>query len=241
MHRPTGANHEHPDRLRVAMYAGIVFRRDAVSWSLLHKLAVLRRLIARGARMDVTVFTHAMEDPAPEVIVAPSVAKLLARPEFFQADVHIFEGGMYYDLFDAIQVVPKDRPTLVFEHNSTPVALVDVDEARLAVERSHLQRANLLRATHVACVSELNADLARATGVAQERISVLHLPPAVVPAGPNVALGATEGPIRLLYLGRFVRAKGALDMVDLAMRLQAGHPGRFEVTMAGDPRFSDPE
>jgi len=229
------------NRLEIAMYSGIVVRRDAVSWSVRHKLEVLRHLISLGAPITVTCFAQSIdEDLGPELVCCPSVAKLLGRPEFWTADLHIYEEGMYYELFDSIHLVPEGRPVLAIEHNSTPVDLVDVPAARAAVERSHRQRANLLAATHVACVSELNRDLARQAGVPEERLSVLHLPPAIVPQGPVRALGGRGRPVHLLYLGRFVRAKGAADMVELARRLLTGD-GRFLVTMAGDPRFSDPE
>jgi glycosyltransferase involved in cell wall biosynthesis len=227
--------------LAVVLYSGIVVRRDAVSWSVRHKLEVLRRLIALGAPITVTCFAQSVDqDLGPELICCPSVAKLLARPEFWEADLHIYEEGMHYELFDSIHLVPAGRPVLAIEHNSTPVELVDVPAARAAVERSHRQRANLLAATHVACVSELNRALARQAGVPEDRLSVLHLPPAIVPAGPVRSIVGHRGPVHLLYLGRFVRAKGAVDMVALARRLLVGD-GRFQVTMAGDPRFSDPQ
>jgi len=224
----------------VALYSGIVVARDAVSWSLVHKLDALRALQAHGAPIEVTVFTQSIDEPAPEFIVCPSVAKLLGRPEFWEADVHIYEEGMYYELFDSIYLVGSDRPILAIEHNSTPVELVDVPAARLAVERSHAQRRNLVLASAVACVSELNVEMARYAGVDDSRISVLHLPPAIVPTRPPQPLGGHSGPVRLLYLGRFVRAKGVADMLELVQRLVASGEGRFEVTLAGDPRFSDP-
>ncbi len=227
------------DHLDVALYSGIVVRRDAVSWSVLHKLNVLRRLIAMGAPIRVSCFAQSIEDLGPELVCCPSVAKLLGRPEFWDADIHIYEEGMYYELFDSIHVVPEGRPILAIEHNSTPVELVDVPGMRSAVERSHAQRRNLLRADHVACVSEFNLEMARSAGVPEEKLSVLHLPPAIVPSGPVRPLVEHESPVRLLYLGRFVRAKGILDMLELARRLLSDD-GRFQVTLAGDPRFSDP-
>jgi glycosyltransferase involved in cell wall biosynthesis len=227
------------DHLDVALYAGIVVRRDAVSWSVLHKLNVFRRLIAMGAPIRVTCFAQSIEDLGPELVCCPSVAKLLGRSAFWDADVHIYEEGMYYELFDSIHVVPEGRPILAIEHNSTPVELIDVPGMRLAVERSHAQRRNLLRADHVACVSEFNLEMARAAGVPEEKLSVLHLPAAIVPSGPVRRLVDHEGPLRLLYLGRFVRAKGILDMLELARRLLTDDD-RFQITLAGDPRFSDP-
>jgi glycosyltransferase involved in cell wall biosynthesis len=223
----------------VVLYSGIVVARDAVSWSLLHKLGVLRRLVERGAPLEVTVFTHSIDQPAPEIRVCPSVAKLLGRSEFWDADLHIYEEGMYYELFDSVYLVPAGRPVLAIEHNSTPAELVEVPAARVAVERSHAQRRNLLVVTKVACVSELNVEMALRVGVERSRLCVLHLPPAIVPESPPRPLSAHTGPVRLLYLGRFVRAKGITDMLDLAERLALAGGGRYQVTVAGDPRFSD--
>jgi glycosyltransferase involved in cell wall biosynthesis len=228
-------------RIHIALYSGIVVPRDAVSQSLVHKLELLRRLIGLGAPIDVTVFTQSIDGAEPEFCLVPSVTELLARDEFWAADVHVFEEGMYYDLFNSVFVIPPDRPIMAIEHNSTPVELVEVPWAREAVERSHAQRHNLTLARHVACDSEFNVEMARSVGVPDDRISVLHLPPAVTPAGPPRPLSTHQGPVRLLYLGRFVSAKGIADMLELADRLIARGDGRFSVTLAGDPRFSDPE
>jgi glycosyltransferase involved in cell wall biosynthesis len=198
-------------RIHIALYSGIVVPRDAVSQSLVHKLELLRRLIGLGAPIDVTVFTQSIDGAEPEFCLVPSVTELLARDEFWAADVHVFEEGMYYDLFNSVFVIPPDRPIMAIEHNSTPVELVEVPWAREAVERSHAQRHNLTLARHVACDSEFNVEMAH------------------------------QGPVRLLYLGRFVSAKGIADMLELADRLIARGDGRFSVTLAGDPRFSDPE
>jgi glycosyltransferase involved in cell wall biosynthesis len=226
-------------RLRVALYSGIVVPRDAVSRSLIHKLDALRTVIGLGAPIDVTVFTQSIDEAEPEFQVMESVSELLHADEFWSADVHVFEEGMYYDLFNSVFVIPPDRPIMAIEHNSTPVDLIDVPWAKAAVERSHAQRFNLTLARHVACDSEFNVEMARSVGVPDERISVLHLPPTVIPAREPGPMSDHEGPVQLLFLGRFVRGKGIADMLELTRRLLAGDPERFSVTIAGDPRFSD--
>ncbi len=226
--------------LRIALYAGIVVRRDAVSWSLLHKLEALRRLIDLGAPIELTVFAQSIDDPGPEFIECPTIGQLLGHHQFWDADLHIFEEGMYYELFESIHLIPPEKPILAIEHNSTPVELVEVPSMRAAVQRSHDQRRNLLRATHVACVSELNVEMARAAEVPDEKLSVLHLPPAIVPSGPVAPLRTHPGPVRFLYLGRFVRAKGIADMLEVAERMLSDGETRCHFTLAGDPRFSDP-
>jgi glycosyltransferase involved in cell wall biosynthesis len=227
--------------LRVALYAGIFVFRDAVSNSLGAKLDVLRRLVELGAPLEVTVFTMSSEHVGPEIRVVDSVAELFAHEEFWAADVHIFEEGMYYDLFNSVFVIPKDRPILAIEHNTTPPELIDIPESKASCERSLIQRNNMVLARHVACVSEFSVELARSVGVPDERLSVLHLPPQIAPSAPPKSVTERGGPVRLLYLGRFVRAKGIVDMLELVDRLLARGGGEITVTLAGDPRFSDAE
>lgn len=228
-------------RFRIALYAGVYVWRDAVSNSLSTKLDVLRRLVQLGAPIEITVFTHASDRADPSVRLVPSVSQLLAQEAFSAADLHIFEEGMYYDLFNSVFLIPPDQPILAIEHNTTPPNLVDVASAREGCERSLSQRYNLSQARHVACVSELNVELARSVGVPLDRLSVLHLPPAIVPVSVPAPIATRRGPTRILYVGRFVRAKGIVDMLDLVDRLADRGGSEVSVTLAGDPRFSDPE
>src|ERR1039457_1768313 len=102
--------------------------------------AALPRLAELGAPLEITVFTQACDDVVSEVHVVDSVAELIAYEEFWSADVHIFEEGMYYDLFNSVFVLPPDRPILAIDHNTTPPELVDVAESKASCERSLIQR-----------------------------------------------------------------------------------------------------
>ncbi len=232
------------DPIRVSLYSGIYMRHDAVSDSLRHKLAILRRLVSMGAPLEVTVFTHASDDPGPELCPVASVSALQRLERFWSTDVHLFEFGMHYDLFDSVYVIPEERPIVVFDHNTTPPALVDLPEARAGCERALVQRHNLQRADRVVCVSEFTVELVRSVGVSQERISVLHLPPTCARARRPSRARRPQDVVRLLFVGRFVRAKGVGDLLEVCRSLWApnreGRVPTVTLTMVGGRRFSDP-
>jgi glycosyltransferase involved in cell wall biosynthesis len=222
------------------LYSGVFVHGDAVSNSLLAKLRILRGLRLRGAPVGVQVFAHGTDYTMAEVEALPSVTELLRRDAFWDSDFHIFEFGIYYELFNAVFAVPEGRPILVVEHNSTPPELVDTPMAKRACEQSLVQRHNLARATHVACDSEFNRDLARSIGIPDDRLSVLHLPPAHRPVAPALSEPAPpDAPVHLLYVGRFVRAKGVADLLEAMSRVWDGGLA-CTLTLAGNPTWSDP-
>ena len=110
------------------------------------------------------------------------------------------------------------------------------------IERSLRQRENLFELDHVLCDSELNrADLER-LGVPTDRLSVLHMPPDVVGGSRSDWWRRRDhrsGTVRLLFVGRFVRAKGVLDLLQALVESRSRLSG-VEVVLAGNPLLSDP-
>jgi glycosyltransferase involved in cell wall biosynthesis len=183
-------------------------------------------------------FVQATDRARADLVVAPTAASALTHPAFASADLHLFEFGIHYALFDLALVVPGSARRLAVYHNITPLELVEEPVARGAVERSLRQKANLDVMDHVICDSEFNRDDLLAYGLPAERLSVLHLPaPDVVPARPP---RPARSPVELLFVGRFVRAKGVVDLLRAVEMLQARSVDGFRVTLAGNQSLSDP-
>lgn len=225
--------------LKIALYSGIFVRHDAVSNSLSVKLKILERLRDAGAGIEMTVFTRHSDYRAPCIQSLTSVEQLLRRQEFWSADVHMYEFAMRYDLFDAVFVIPRDRRIVVTEHNTTPPELVDDPIMKRECALSLVQRQNMSLANRVICDSEFNLELARSIGLPDERLRVMHLPPGHAAAPAPSGLGGHQGRVRLLYVGRFVRAKGVLDLLEAVETLWGRAEDRFELTLVGNPAFSE--
>jgi len=222
--------------LRLALYAGVCVRHDAISNSLRLKLDVVDQWRAEGRNIAAAAFVHVSDVGDPRIYDVASVAELFSIPAFCAADLHIFEFGIYYPLFDAVFALPSDARIAAVYHNVTPPHLADDHTTRQVLERSLLQRYNLMRADCVAANSEYSREELIALGFDPGRVSVMPLPAAHRPV--PLARDRASGPVELLFVGRFVRAKGVLDLLQAMRRLgQLGHRG-LRLTLAGNPGLS---
>jgi glycosyltransferase involved in cell wall biosynthesis len=184
----------------------------------------------------VTVFTQISDEAAdPEVITTTSLEKLLGRREFEEADLHLFEFGHFFELFDATLAVPETALIAAVYHNITPVELSHDLEFQRRIRRSLAQKHNLFLADRILCVSEFNRDDLLGFGIPADRLTVLATPPAVVPLQHEAAAGET---VELLFVGRIIPAKGVLDLVQALAEVVQGGVTEVRLTVAGNVALS---
>ena len=223
--------------LHVALYSGIYVKADAISTSLHYKRQILRALSDAGAPLRVTVFTQGSDYAGePGVCCVGTVPDLMLQPDFHAAGIHLFEFGIRYDLFNAVFLVPPEKPVLAVYHNVTPPELADSAEGRDALLHSLVQKHNLARADRVACDSPFNRDDLIATGIPADRLSVLSLPPAIDPLPRERRVEADT--VELLFVGRMVPAKGISDLLRAVGLLRARGVHGVRLTLAGNTTFS---
>jgi glycosyltransferase involved in cell wall biosynthesis len=221
--------------LHVGLYSGLVVKHDAISTSVRLKLEVLEAMAAAGHPIRTTVFTQGSNVQHPAIRRVDGVHGLFREPDFATVDVHIFEFGIRYDLFNATFLIPPDEPLLAVYHNITPPELAGSPDARRTQERSLIQKHNLGRADHIVCDSEFSRDDLLRFGIAPTRLSVHHLPP-MIPTLPRDE--QRRGIVELLFVGRFVAAKGVGDLVQAVARLADRGVDGFRLTMVGNRQFS---
>lgn len=221
-----------PTRYRIAVINSILARNDAVS-------AAVRdtyHMLVADPALQVSIFASHNDLPDVPCHIVHGTAQLLLHPDYLTADLIIWHFGIYYELFNAIFMGNgKARKVIVF-HNITPRQFVS-ERLRPVIDRSLHQRHHLRYADEVWNVSAINADAARAIGVPENRLRVIPIP-VEVPALSTLA-EKNYALLEVLFIGRFVAAKGVLDLVEAAARLLRNDTVRFRITLAGNLEFSD--
>jgi glycosyltransferase involved in cell wall biosynthesis len=226
---------------RIAICSGVYVGQDGISGGMACKLALLERLRRNGAPVESTIYCHGTDMPGPRVNAIPSVADLLLHPGFLAADLYCFEFGVQYDMFDTIFVLPPRAAKLGVYHNITPVDFLN-EEQQIVARRSLGQRYNLFEAHHVLCVSEFNRRDLLEIGIPAERTSVVPAPtpPTRLVRLPEKLANRRPARVEFLFVGRFVRGKGIVELLEAADRLAALSPPPFRLSIVFNRSFSDP-
>lgn len=227
------------DKATIALYSGLIVSGDAVSSSLRAKLAAIRMARMRGIPVEAVAFCQHTDVYDPAIQVVPGLPELLASPAFHRADLHVFEFGIAYQLFNVAHLLPSERMASVY-HNITPKELVLDPVVQTAIERSLDQKHLLARMAHVACISEFSRQELVAFGIAPERMSVLPLPVSVEGPLPSPREErSSSDPVRFLYVGRLVKAKGVLDLLTATRLLVGAGVDGVELCLIGRMDSSD--
>jgi glycosyltransferase involved in cell wall biosynthesis len=215
---------------RVAFYVDGYWGGEATSRALRHKAEALSGA-ETARRFDYRIFCAGTNMANPRVRVLRNFQDLVTDAFFEAADLHIFEFGWHYDIFDAILFCPERSRTAAFFHGITPIELcTDQNKAW----RSYKQKLNLLTADRVFCASPYTfGDLAR-FGVAPDRLRLLPLPVSLVPHG--AVTKSSEGPVELLHVGRLMPHKGALDLLRAMAGLTPGLAVKLRIVGGADEK-----
>ena len=219
--------------LRVVLVTSVVARHDAISGSFLDLLATLRA----EEGIITTGLAGATDVTSPGLRCVAGVTGLLTDDDFCAADVIIYEFGIWYEGFNALLIGNGHGRQVVRFHNITPPGLVP-PRLRPLVLRSFEQLHNIGRADEVWAVSPENARIAIAYGAAPERIA--DLPLSVRPGVLARLADKSSTPFSILFIGRFVPAKGVHELIGAWRLLRAEGAPSFEVILAGNEAYSDP-
>lgn len=218
---------------RVVIVASVLSLHDAISQAAVDSWRILGSL----SDMSATLFSSSNEFPDIPAKIVSGVAELIAAPEFLAADLVLYHFGIFNPLFDAMLVGNGHAVQVVHFHNVTPAHLLAPQSAPL-IQRSLEQIYNFLSVDTIWVVSRTNENMLREHGLNCSSTQVIPL----VVGGPQRHLTDDKESdcIEILYLGRFVKSKGVLDLLKAFASIALNDGPRVRLRLAGSQTFSDP-
>lgn len=219
--------------VRVAVVASVIARYDGISMAVRHTAQALREAVG----FDISLFAPHCDFPELRAHQVQTAAALWAHRAFRSADLVIYHFGIYSPLFAMMAQSGGPRRRLVAFHNVTPPELV-APAQRPILEQSLRQMEAARHVDRWWAESPTSVDTLAALGVGREAIDII--PPAVVRPATVTLVGKPARPVRLLFVGRLVQAKGVLDLIE-AIDLARGRTAiPFQLEIVGSEEFSDP-
>jgi glycosyltransferase involved in cell wall biosynthesis len=169
-------------------------------------------------------------------------SQLLLDPHFQSSNIVIFQFGIYCPLMDLISLVPSHAKALAIFHNIAPKEFVTAKHNSL-IDKSLLQLHNLKLADYVAYDSATNLKDLRALGI-NTPATVLPLWVKKIYGTPRYKPSFYDHITRIVFLGRFVRSKGGLDLLSaldlyLSQSKQTGSANLLQLTVICNQEHSD--
>jgi glycosyltransferase involved in cell wall biosynthesis len=225
--------------LTVSMITGVVVPRDAISNVCREQMEAIARYGRLHRRpIDLKVYACHADVPDSRIVMTTDPAAVAADPHFLASDLVLYHFGIYYPLFDSIHGAPRTAKTVVTFYGITHPGLL-APGLHETIYRSFQQGVNLHAADQILITSRFLARELERMGVPADKVTPIFLPGSFERL-PDQAGRQPPGPtLRLVYVGRFVAAKGVLDLLKAvhALRNTAGRPVRLD--LVGSGTFSD--
>ena len=232
--RQTIAGSQSRTKRRIALVNSILARNDAVSAAVVD----MYHMLSSDPSLDVSVFAARNDFAELPCHLVGDSAQLLLHSDYLSADLIVWHFGICYEFFNALLVGNGHARQVVVFHNITPKEHMP-EKMWSVIDHSLQQRHNMRQADEVWSVSKINAHDARVIGVEDQRMRVI---PLCVDAPPLSSLSDKEiTPLELLFVGRFIKSKGVLDLLEAVACLRHTELRPFRLALAGNIEFSDPE
>ncbi len=230
---PAAPNRSGP--LRVSLVAGCVVDRDAISNIVRqHADALTRDRTSTTPAVDLRIFTGGTNVRDSRIVVLNNAPRLATDPHFLSSDLIVFHFGIRYPMFDAVLLAPRTARVVVYYYGITPPGLFGPAD-RDNLTESYRQLNNLFAADQVlTSTNHIREELLR-VGVPNDRVAI---------CAPGVSFNAAarpvhDGPLRLLYVGRFVPSKGIPELLSAFEQFAARYEG-VTLDLVGSTTWVDP-
>jgi glycogen(starch) synthase len=221
-------------RLKISYVNGVCVKNDAISNAVRDEILALRQ---RGYS-DVKLYTMQCDYPEIPFDRVNSAEAIAEDPHFQASDLVIFHFGIFSPLFELLPKVRSGTKRLVVFHNITAKEALGPEDHPM-FDKSMAQMAKINLAHRVICVSETNLGVLHQAGIATPA-TVLPLAVRLKSPAPVVKPSFGDHTVRIVFVGRFVQAKGPHDLLAaLAECTRARAEMNIRLDLVGNLAFSD--
>ncbi|WP_102222797.1 glycosyltransferase family 4 protein [Acidimangrovimonas sediminis] len=218
--------------VRVVIVAPILARNDAISRAAINNWRIIEALEGYSA----TLISGSNEYPEVRSTVVGEPFRLFEHPDFAAADVIIYHFGVFSTIFNYLLVGNGKAKQVVYFHNVTPARFLPA-AAKPIIDRSIEQIYLFSEADAVWAASQTNVLALEALGLRHPAVTVCPL--LVETPARSVLKDKPDQQVELLYLGRMVKSKGIIDLLDALDRLNPSELPPLRLRLAGNASFSD--
>lgn len=219
--------------MKISYINSLCVRYDAISNSIRDEISWL---VAAGH--DVRFFAYACDYTEIIFTKVDDIKDVVFDQHFLSSDLVVFHFGIFYPLFNLLPLISSRAKRLVIFHNITPREFVSPTNYE-TIEKSFSQLGNMMWADHIVCDSETNLGVIRDVGI-ERSASVLSLAIQLQSTVPTSKPSFADGIIRLVFVGRFVRAKGPHDFLSAVKSvLAADQACKLRIDLIGNVQFSE--
>lgn len=222
--------------MKVSFINGLCTTNDAISSSLRNQIS----WIMEHPEFDARLYTYRCDYPDLPFKIVKNLNDVAFDSFFQDSEVVIFHFGIYYPLFNLLPVSPRNSKKVVIFHNITPKLFLPMKDHYL-IEKSFSQLSNLAFADHIICDSQINYDAVSSVGITVP-CSIIPLSIEGDPSPPKKKPSFVDGVSRIVFIGRFVRSKGPIDLLKSLERVVTALPNiPIKASFIGNLEFSDDE
>lgn len=218
---------------RIVILSPSLLARDAVG----NASTELYQALAGIPGNKVTLLTRGTNRTDVPTTIVTTLTDLMYNDAFLRADVLIYTYAIFSDLFDIMQIGNGKAVQIIRFHNVTPANLV-ANRDRPLIERSMRQLQLFCLADEIWADSQENVAELMRRGINSERVRVMPL--GVAPLFRGSILDKLPGPVRFVYVGRVVPAKGIDELVEAAGLLRRLGSFDFRLEVCGNLRQAPP-
>lgn len=224
---------------RISIVTGVVNSHDAVSETVIADLEALDKLSRRYRRnLDIRVFCMESNHPDTRIRVLSDWRDALSDDHFATSDLFYFHFAIHNDIHNLMYRLRRDAKSVVFFHNVTPPQFCPPKDEKL-IHSSYQQMRNFRTADLILTPSNFSAQQLSGYRLGKD----VRIVPLFGANGPEdvapTSADPHEGPLRLLYCGRFVPSKGVETLLGALDQISGKLARPVELTLAGSRQFSD--